>query len=241
MSRDKTARIADNALRVHVPQSSVIVRCPRCPRCPRSDVQGLIKALSDHLAPRTHAANVYDTVNRVLTAAWTTSSSSARPAPGLSCPRCPTWRSRRRRSSRRTTWSRPWSRATGRSCAFHLGRLRPPIGTRTTDTATSARRPSLPTPEHSCHPLCCRCCPPRARSADTARDCASVGLGWGARPGNWGGVYRVITRRACTNNQRGVRVMPVFGSNLQEPLSDACRPQRRRRLTPLTLDRSVHR
>ncbi len=49
-------------------------------------------------------------------------------------------------------------------------------------------------------PLCCRCCPPRARSADTARDCASVGLGWGARPGSWGGVYRVIAPRACTNN-----------------------------------------
>ena len=65
VSRDNTARMTDNSLRVDVlpvlgdrPLSSLR----------RSDVQGLVRALSDYLAPRT-LRNVYDTLNRVLTAA----------------------------------------------------------------------------------------------------------------------------------------------------------------------------
>lgn len=65
VSRDNTARIADNALRVHV--LPVLGDRPLA-TLRRSDVQGLIRALSDHLAPRT-LRNVYDTLNRVLTSA----------------------------------------------------------------------------------------------------------------------------------------------------------------------------
>lgn len=65
VSRDNTARIADNALRVHV--LPVLGERPLT-TLRRSDVQVLVKGLSDHLAPRS-LRNVYDTLNRVLTAA----------------------------------------------------------------------------------------------------------------------------------------------------------------------------
>lgn len=65
VSRDNTARIADNALRVHV---LPVLGDRSLSTLRRSDVQGLVRALSDHLAPRT-LRNVHDTLRKVLAAA----------------------------------------------------------------------------------------------------------------------------------------------------------------------------
>lgn len=65
VSRDNTARIADNALRVHV---LPVLGDRSLSTLRRSDVQGLMRALSDHLAPRT-LRNVHDTLKRVLATA----------------------------------------------------------------------------------------------------------------------------------------------------------------------------
>lgn len=63
--RESTARIADNALRVHV--LPVLGDRPLA-GLRRSDVQALVKGLSGQLSPRS-VRNVFDTLNRVLAAA----------------------------------------------------------------------------------------------------------------------------------------------------------------------------
>jgi integrase len=65
VGRDATASIIDNALRVHI-LPALGDRTVASLR--RSDVQGLVKRVSETLAPRT-VRNVFDVLNRVLSAA----------------------------------------------------------------------------------------------------------------------------------------------------------------------------
>jgi len=65
VGRDNTARITDNALRVHI---LPVLGDRAVASLRKSDVQGLVKQLADTLAPRT-VRNVYDVLNRVLAAA----------------------------------------------------------------------------------------------------------------------------------------------------------------------------
>ncbi len=65
VASEATARIVDNALRLHI--EPLLGRKPIA-SVRKSDVQGLVKALSAHLAPRS-VRNVYDVFARILSAA----------------------------------------------------------------------------------------------------------------------------------------------------------------------------